>query len=62
MLQDVNGDGKVDASDTSLILGSFGTTNRERDTNGDGIVNAIDRILSIRGIGRKLKDGLFVDD
>ena len=62
LLGDVNGDGKVDASDTSLILGSFGTTNRERDTNGDGIVNAIDRILSIRGIGRKLKDGLFVDD
>ena len=62
LLGDVNGDRKVDATDSSLTLSAFGTRNPERDVNGDGFVNAIDRTLVLRALGRKLKDDLFLND
>ena len=62
LLGDVNGDRKVDATDSSLTLSAFGTRNPERDVNGDGFFNAIDRTLVLRALGRKLKDDLFLND
>ena len=61
-LGDVNGDRKVDTTDSSLTLSAFGTTNPERDVNGDGFVNANDRTLVLRGLGRKLKESLLLND
>ncbi len=62
LLGDVNGDRKVDATDSSLVTSAFGTSNAERDVNGDGTVNSNDRTLVLRSVGRKLKDDLFADD
>ncbi|MFM7166835.1 MAG: ELWxxDGT repeat protein [Planctomycetaceae bacterium] len=62
LLGDVNGDRRVDATDSTLVTNSLGLLNPERDVNGDGIVNANDRTLVLRAVGRKLKDGLFTDD
>ena len=62
LLGDVNGDRKVDTTDSSLTLSAFGTTNPERDVNGDGFVNANDRTLVLRGLGRKLKESLLLND
>ena len=62
LLGDVNGDRRVDSLDSSLVTGSLGLANPERDVNGDGLVNANDRTLVLRAVGRKLKDGLFTDD
>ena len=59
---DVNGDRKVDETDSSLVLSAYGTTDPERDVNGDGIVNANDRTLLLPALGRKLADGLLTDD
>jgi hypothetical protein len=61
LLGDVNGDRKVDVADSSLVVGSYGSSNPERDVNGDEIVNANDRTLVLRCVGRKLKDDLFLD-
>ncbi|MEI7698330.1 MAG: SdiA-regulated domain-containing protein [Planctomycetia bacterium] len=62
LLGDVNGDRKVDNTDSNLTLSAFGTTNPERDVNGDGFVNTNDRTLVLRAIGKKLKDDLFLND
>ncbi len=62
LLGDVNGDRKVDSTDSSLVTSSFGSTSPERDVNGDGTVNSNDRTLVLRAIGRKLKEDLFADD
>ena len=62
LLGDVNGDRRVDSTDSSLTLSAYGTTNPERDVNGDGFVNANDRTLVLRALGRKLMDDLFADD
>ena len=32
------------------------------DVNGDGVVNAVDLTLVTRSLGKKLKNGLWVDD
>jgi Bacterial Ig domain len=61
---DANGDREVSAADADLILAAYGTTglNLNGDINGDGVVNALDRTYAIRAIGRKLLNGLWVND
>lgn len=56
---DLNGDGKLNAADNSIILGNFGNPstssglkNRKADLNGDGIVNQKDLDL----MAQKIKD------
>lgn len=62
LLGDMNGDRKVDAADRAWVMSGLGTTDPERDVNGDGVVNSVDNSLVMRAIGKKLKDGLWVDD
>ena len=42
---DVNGDGKVDNIDASLVAGAMNTDNAQYDVNGDGSVNFLDLLL-----------------
>ena len=42
---DVNGDGKVDNTDASLVSEAMGTDNKKYDVNGDGTVNFFDLML-----------------
>ena len=42
---DVNGDGKVDNTDASLVSNAMGTDNKKYDVNGDGTVNFFDLML-----------------
>ena len=42
---DVNGDGKVDNTDASLVSTAMGTSNAKYDVNGDGLVNFLDLLL-----------------
>jgi len=44
------------------LLANYRSYDREFDVNGDGFVNVLDVSLTSRAVGRKLKDGLFVDD
>lgn len=62
LLGDMNGDRKVDLADRTWVMSGLGTNDPERDVNGDGVVNALDNSFLTRAIGRKLKDGLWVDD
>ena len=62
LLGDVTGDGKVDDLDRLFILKSVGSNNPNADVNGDKVVNGLDSLLASRALGRKLKDGLRVDD
>ena len=62
LLGDVTGDGKVDDLDRLFILKSVGSNNPNADVNGDRVVNGVDSLLATRALGRKLKDGLRVDD
>ncbi len=63
LLGDVNGDRKVDATDANLILAGMSKPfSRELDINGDMVVNNTDRGWTQRSNGRKLKDGLFLND
>jgi len=39
---DLNGDGKVDAADLAILLGSWGLSGVPADLNGDGVVNGSD--------------------
>jgi hypothetical protein len=39
---DLNGDGVVDGTDLSLVLGFWGTDSAVADINLDGLVNGID--------------------
>ena len=64
LLGDVNGDHVVDNTDIGIITLAFGQSGSglEADANGDGVVNALDRTLAIRSRGRRLSDGLSLDD
>ncbi|MBL8814896.1 MAG: hypothetical protein JNL58_02615 [Planctomyces sp.] len=62
LLGDVNGDGRVDASDKSQVLLANRTSDPESDANGNGFVNLTDLSLVSRAFGRKLRDDLFTDD
>jgi len=62
LLGDVNGDRKVDAADRTRVMSGSGLSVAERDVNGDGVVNSVDLTLVTRALGKKLKDGLWVDD
>jgi len=64
LLGDVNGDRKVDAADRTRVMSgsSGGLSVAERDVNGDGVINSADTTLVTRALGKKLKDGLWVDD
>lgn len=42
---DINGDGKVDAADLSMVLFNWNTTNSTADLNQDGAVSALDLSL-----------------
>jgi hypothetical protein len=61
---DANGDRIVSDADINQIFAALGAagSNLNEDINGDGVVNAIDRIYAIRSLGRKLADGLWLDD
>jgi len=63
LLGDVNGDRKVDATDANLIfVGMSRSYNEELNINGDLVVSNTDRGWTQRSAGRKLKDGLFLND
>ena len=62
LLGDVTGDRKVDDLDRLFILDNVGSNNPNGDANGDRAVNAIDSLLATRAFGRRLKDGLPLDD
>ena len=62
LLGDVTGDGKVDDLDRLFILNNVGSNNPNADVNGDRVVNGVDSLLATRAFGRKLKDGLRLDD
>jgi hypothetical protein len=42
VIGDLNGDGKVDAADLAILLGSWGLSGVPADLNGDGVVNGSD--------------------
>lgn len=61
---DTNGDRKVDDLDVlaiNTVMGRLGS-NLDQDINGDGIVNALDRAYAITAKGRRLLNGLWIDD
>jgi uncharacterized repeat protein (TIGR01451 family) len=64
LLGDVTGDRIVSDADVAAIALAIGRTglNLAEDVNGDGVVNALDRLYAIRAKGRRLAEGLFVDD
>ena len=62
LLGDVNGDRQVDSADQNAVTAASGTSNPQCDLNGDGIVNSTDVLMVRRAVGRKLADGLVVDD
>jgi surface-anchored protein len=62
LLGDVNGDRKVDALDRASVMAAMRTTTPEADVNGDGIINSVDLTLLTRSIGKRLKNGLWIDD
>ncbi|MFN0053205.1 MAG: CARDB domain-containing protein [Planctomycetales bacterium] len=61
---DFNGDRRVDARDMSLLFAAIGKTGPGLlwDLNGDGKVDMTDRTLLSGLFGRKLGDGLAIDD
>jgi hypothetical protein len=62
---DANGDREVGDADFALILSQYSSSplpNSDGDINGDGVVNALDRTYAIRARGKKLANGLWVDD
>jgi hypothetical protein len=62
LLGDVNGDRQVNSADQTAVTAASGTTNPQYDLNGDGIVNSTDVLMVRRAVGRRLADGLVVDD
>ncbi len=50
---DATGDGKVDASDLTLVAGAFNTQDAASDINADGIVDIFDLVLVGRNFGRR---------
>ncbi len=51
---DVNRDGVINASDLSLLLGSYGVENADCDINMDGAVNAGDLSILLANYGAKI--------
>ena len=62
LLGDVNGDRQVNALDRLLVMRGNSPGAPSVDVNGDGVVNAVDLTLVTRSLGKKLKNGLWVDD
>jgi hypothetical protein len=62
LLGDVNGDRQVNSADQTAVTAAIGTSNPEYDVNGDGMVNSTDVLMVKRALGRKLANGLAVDD
>ena len=62
LLGDVNGDRQVNALDRLLVMRGNSPASPSVDVNGDGVVNAVDLTLVTRSLGKKLKNGLWVDD
>jgi hypothetical protein len=42
LVGDINGDGRVDGADLTVLLGAWGSTNAAADINGDGGVDGAD--------------------
>ena len=60
LLGDVNGDGKVDATDTDIVNTSPSTiTNQNADLNGDGFRDAVDKYLVVKSNGRNVGTNPF---
>src|SRR4051794_7041337 len=51
---DLNNDNTVNASDLSLLLTNFGTTNSAADINGDGHVNVLDMSILLAHYGQSV--------
>jgi hypothetical protein len=62
LLGDVNGDKQVNSADQNAVSAAIGTSNPQFDLNGDGIVNSTDLLMVRRAVGRRLANGLVVDD
>jgi surface-anchored protein len=62
LLGDVNGDRSVNALDRLLVMRGNSPVTPSVDTNGDGVVDSVDLAIVTRALGRKLKNGLWVDD
>ncbi|MCY2997334.1 MAG: dockerin type I domain-containing protein [Planctomycetota bacterium] len=62
LLGDVNGDRQVNSADQNAVSAASGTSNPQFDLNGDGIVNSTDVLMVRRAVGRRLANGLVVDD
>jgi hypothetical protein len=62
LLGDVNGDKQVNSADQTAVSAASGTSNPQFDLNGDGIVNSTDVLMVRRAVGRRLANGLVVDD
>jgi hypothetical protein len=62
LLGDVNGDREVSSADITTVQAAIGSPNAQFDLNGDGVVNTTDLILVRRALGRRLANGLLVDD
>ena len=62
LLGDVNGDKQVNSADQTAVTAASGTSNPQFDLNGDGIVNSTDLLMVRRAVGRRLANGLVVDD
>ncbi|HEX5395376.1 MAG TPA: choice-of-anchor Q domain-containing protein [Candidatus Saccharimonadales bacterium] len=48
---DINGDGKVDITDLSILLSNYSTTNGSADLNKDGTVNILDLSILLSNYG-----------
>jgi hypothetical protein len=55
---DLNNDNTVNASDLSLLLTNFGTTNSAADINGDGHVNVLDMSILLAHYGQSVSASL----
>lgn len=59
---DLNGDNTVDASDLSILLSDFGTSNAAADINGDGTVDVLDLSILLSNYGQSYTSYLFDDE
>ena len=49
---DINGDGKVDITDLSMLLSAYGTTNAAADLNKNGKVDIADLSILLSNYGK----------